>query len=126
LVDHLREDKKLSKKYCYTNNILIDMLLILNRKITKELSLEAKEEKELKNYKVLLISRISSSGYVFDFKACTIPTKLCLGLSLEFNPISGVVSLLNLKIVSTAHMAIFLPHTRSGRITFGLSFDTNL
>jgi hypothetical protein len=68
---------------------------------------------------------MSSSGYVFYFKACTIPTKLCLGLSPKFSPISGVVSLLNRTIFSTAHMTIFLPHTKSGTITFGLSFDTN-
>jgi hypothetical protein len=51
LVHPLRGDEKLSKKYCDTNNILIDLQLILNRKIAKDLSLEAEEDKERKNYK---------------------------------------------------------------------------
>jgi hypothetical protein len=113
LVEPLRGDEKLSKKHCDTNNILIALQLILNRKIAMDLSLDAKEEKERKNYKGTISNTYVNSGFVFYFKACTIPTKLCLGLSLKLNPISGVVSLLNRIILSTIHMTIFLPHTRS-------------
>jgi len=115
----------MSKKYCDTNNILTALQLILNRKIAKGLRLEAKKKKNWRSTKLLLIKPMSSSGYVYYFKACTILTKLCLGLSLKFKPISGVVSFLNRIIFSTTHMIIFLPHTRNGTITFGLSFDTN-
>jgi len=45
LVEPLRGDEKMSKKYCDIKNILIALQLILNPKIAKDLSLEAKEEK---------------------------------------------------------------------------------
>jgi len=51
LVEPLRGDEKLSKKYCDTNNILIALQLILDRKIANGLRIEVKEEKERKNYK---------------------------------------------------------------------------
>lgn len=51
VVEPLRGDEELSKKYCDTNKILIALQLILNWKIAKDLSLETKEQKERKNYK---------------------------------------------------------------------------
>jgi hypothetical protein len=45
LVELLRGDEKMSKKYCDTKNILMALQLILNRKIAMNLRLEAKEEK---------------------------------------------------------------------------------
>lgn len=50
-VEPLRGDEKLSEKYCDTNNIVIALQLILNPKITMDLSIEAIEVKQRKNYK---------------------------------------------------------------------------